>query len=74
MLRLPPDPSAEPVFPSYDMARQYKAMELVGRRTNVPVPPLLWLETDPDYLGAPFFVMRARRRVRAPGRHAVHVR
>ena len=58
VLRLPPDPSAEPVFPTYDMARQYKAMELVGRRTNVPVPPLLWLETDPDYLGAPFFVMR----------------
>jgi len=56
-LRLPPEASAEPVFPVYDMARQYHAMELVGKRTNVPVPPLLWLETDPAFLGAPFFVM-----------------
>jgi aminoglycoside phosphotransferase (APT) family kinase protein len=24
----------------------------------VPVPPLLWLETDPSHLGGPFFVMR----------------
>jgi aminoglycoside phosphotransferase (APT) family kinase protein len=58
VLRLPPDPNSEPVFPTYDMARQYKAMDLVRRRTNVPVPPLLWLEEDPQYLGAPFFVMR----------------
>jgi len=58
VLRLPPDANAEPVFPTYDMARQYKAMDLVGKRTTVPVPPLLWLEEDPQYLGAPFFVMR----------------
>jgi aminoglycoside phosphotransferase (APT) family kinase protein len=58
VLRMPPDPGAEPLFPAYDMVRQYKAIELVGRRTAVPVPPLLWLETDPSYLAAPFFVMR----------------
>jgi len=58
VLRLPPDPASQPVFPTYDMPRQYMAMKLVETRTDVPVPPTLWLETDPDPLGAPFFVMR----------------
>lgn len=57
VLRLPPDPSSQPVFRTYDMPRQYRAMELVGRRTTVPVPTTVWLETDPEPLGAPFFVM-----------------
>lgn len=56
-LRLPPDPGGEPLFPDYDMSRQYRAMELVGRRTSVPVPALLWLETETSYLGSPFIVM-----------------
>ncbi len=58
VLRLPPEASAEPVFPVYDMPKQYNAMRLVGERTPVPVPPTLWLETDPAHLGAPFFVMQ----------------
>ena len=57
VLRLPPDPSSEPVFRVYDMPLQFNAMRLVGARTDVPVPPTLWLETDPNHLGAPFFVM-----------------
>jgi aminoglycoside phosphotransferase (APT) family kinase protein len=57
VLRLPPDASAAPVFPRYDMERQYRAMQLAADRALVPVPPLLWLEADPSPLGAPFFVM-----------------
>jgi aminoglycoside phosphotransferase (APT) family kinase protein len=57
VLRLPPDPRAEPVFPVYDMERQYRAIQLVGDRAGVPVPPLLWMENDPAHLGLPFFVM-----------------
>ena len=57
VLRLPPDPAALPAFEHYDMAKQYRAMQLVAERTTVPVPPLLWLEEDPTLLGAPFFVM-----------------
>lgn len=58
VLRLPPEAAAEPVFAVYDMPKQYRAMELVGAKVGVPVPPLLWLEEDPAHLGAPFFVMR----------------
>ncbi|MYW46890.1 phosphotransferase [Streptomyces sp. SID486] len=56
-LRLAADPAAYTVFPEYDMARQYRTMKLVGERTDVPVPRVLWLEEDPGPLGAPFFVM-----------------
>ncbi|MGD9703561.1 MAG: phosphotransferase family protein [Acidimicrobiia bacterium] len=58
VIRLPPDPSAEPVFRDYDMPRQFHAMRLVGARTDVAVPATVWLEPDPTPLGAPFFVMQ----------------
>ncbi|MFH9425032.1 phosphotransferase family protein [Streptomyces sp. NPDC017529] len=63
-LRLAADIAAYTVFPTYDMARQYRTMRLVAERTDVPVPPTFWLEEDPGPLGAPFFVMeRAQGRV-----------
>lgn len=57
VLRLPPDPASEPVFPVYDMPRQFHVMRLVAERTGIAVPPTVWLEEDPAPLGAPFFVM-----------------
>ena len=55
--RLSPDPAAMPVFPTYDLERQFRVMRLVAERTDVPVPRTLWLEPSPDALGVPFFVM-----------------
>lgn len=55
--RLPPEASALPVFPRYDMDRQFKVMRLIGERCSAPVPRVLWSETDEAWLGAPFFVM-----------------
>ncbi|MFJ4524332.1 phosphotransferase family protein [Streptomyces sp. NPDC088810] len=57
VLRMAADPAAYTVFPEYDMARQYRTLELVAEHTDVPVPRVLWLEEDPAPLGAPFFVM-----------------
>jgi aminoglycoside phosphotransferase (APT) family kinase protein len=54
VLRL--EPRAFPIFPVYDMARQF----LVQRRlwkTEVPVARVLWLEEEDKPLGAPFYVM-----------------
>ncbi|GAA1361969.1 phosphotransferase family protein [Streptomyces beijiangensis] len=63
-LRLAADPAAYTVFPSYDMERQHRVMSLVAEHTDIPVPCVRWLETDPAPLGAPFFVMdRAEGRV-----------
>src|SRR6202043_3359397 len=52
-----PNPAAVPVFPVYDLERQYRVMRLVGERTAVPVPATLWFEPGADAIGTPFFVM-----------------
>ncbi|MDX3077736.1 phosphotransferase family protein [Streptomyces sp. MI02-7b] len=57
VLRLAADPEASAVLPPSDIAAEYRAVQTVAARTRVPVPELLWLETDPEPLGAPFFVM-----------------
>jgi aminoglycoside phosphotransferase (APT) family kinase protein len=62
--RLAPSPDDVPAFMTYDLKRQYDLIELVGRRSSVPVPELVWLETDPTSLGVPFFIMhRVKGRV-----------
>ncbi|MBA0126972.1 phosphotransferase family protein [Haloechinothrix sp. YIM 98757] len=55
--RMAPLDSAMPVFPRYELDRQFRVMRLVGERTGVPVPRALWFEAEPDALGSPLFVM-----------------
>jgi aminoglycoside phosphotransferase (APT) family kinase protein len=55
--RLRPDAAAAPVFPVYDLERQFRVIRLVGERSRVPVPRTLWLELDAEAIGSPFFVM-----------------
>jgi len=55
--RVAPDPGAVPVFPEYDMERQFRVMREVAAQGVVPVPRVRWSEPDPAPLGAPFFVM-----------------
>jgi aminoglycoside phosphotransferase (APT) family kinase protein len=55
--RLAPDEHDVPVFPTYDLVRQFDVIRLVGERSDVPVPRTWWCETDPAAIGTPFFVM-----------------
>jgi aminoglycoside phosphotransferase (APT) family kinase protein len=55
--RVAPEESAVPVFPTYDLDRQFRVMREVGARTAVPVPKVLWSEPEADAIGSPFFVM-----------------
>jgi aminoglycoside phosphotransferase (APT) family kinase protein len=55
--RMAPTSDAMPIFPEYRMRDQFTVMALVGERTAVPVPRTLWYESDPEILGAEFFVM-----------------
>jgi aminoglycoside phosphotransferase (APT) family kinase protein len=50
-------PAGRSVFPEYDMALQFRCMQILGERTEIPVPKVLWLEQDPKVLGQPFYVM-----------------
>ena len=55
--RLPPDAGSVPVFPEYDLAKQFEVMRLARERSEAPVPRVLWYEGDASKLGAPFFIM-----------------
>lgn len=46
------------VFPrdAYDMKQQFLLQQKLSQ-TDVPVPPVLWLEEDPAVIGAPFYIM-----------------
>jgi len=46
-----------PVFPHYAIEHQYDVLRIVGELTDVPVPPVRWLEGSGEVLGTPFFVM-----------------
>ncbi|RJL31418.1 phosphotransferase family protein [Bailinhaonella thermotolerans] len=59
--RLAPAEEAVPVFPAYDLGRQFRLMRLARERAGVPAPRALWFETDPRHLGTPFFVMERER-------------
>jgi aminoglycoside phosphotransferase (APT) family kinase protein len=55
--RIAPDAVDVPVFPSYDLERQFRVIGDVGRLSPVPVPELYWSESGGHHVGAPFFVM-----------------
>lgn len=55
--RVAPRPEDVPVFPQYDLDRQFRLLQAVARHTVVPVPEVHWFEPDASHLGAPFFVM-----------------
>jgi aminoglycoside phosphotransferase (APT) family kinase protein len=57
VVRVAPDTHDVPVFPTYDLEAQFEVIRVVHERTDVPVPTCHWLELDPSWLGAPFFVM-----------------
>ncbi|EHN11033.1 putative phosphotransferase [Patulibacter medicamentivorans] len=50
-------PAGEGVFPTYDLAREFRVLRALGEHSDVPVPRVWWLEEDPAVLGATFIVM-----------------
>ena len=57
VVRVAPLDDAFPVFRSYDLDLQFRVMRLVGERSDVPVPTMVWLELDESKVGSPFLVM-----------------
>ena len=55
--RMAPEDSAMPVFPRYDMPGQFRLIEQVSKRCQVPLPRLRWNQPDGEPLGTAFFVM-----------------
>ena len=66
-------PTGFQVFPEYDMALQFRTLELLAG-TDVPVPRPRWLEQrDASVLGAPFYVMDQVRGRVPPDNPPYHV-
>ncbi|MXP22961.1 phosphotransferase [Gordonia sp. HNM0687] len=57
VVRVAPLPESDPVFPAYDLDRQFRIIEHLSATTDTALPQLYWSEPDPAALGAPFFVM-----------------
>jgi len=55
--RVAPAPQDFPVFETYALEDQYEAMRLVGSLSDVPVPPVSFMEPTGSVLGTPFFLM-----------------
>jgi aminoglycoside phosphotransferase (APT) family kinase protein len=55
--RVAPQQADRPIFPSYQMEREFQVIRSVAELTVVPVPEAVWLEPDPAAFGTPFYVM-----------------
>jgi aminoglycoside phosphotransferase (APT) family kinase protein len=55
--RVAPGPGTPSLFEEYDLAREARIMTALGQHTPVPVPKVLFEETDLAVLGGPFLVM-----------------
>ncbi|MBH0120034.1 phosphotransferase family protein [Rhodococcus sp. CX] len=55
--RLAPEEDAYPVFPGYDLQRQFEVMTAVREHGGIAVPKVRWVETSAGPLGRPFLVM-----------------
>ncbi|MFW6031073.1 MAG: phosphotransferase family protein [Myxococcota bacterium] len=48
---------ADGVLAPYDVQHQYHVHAAIAGVVEAPIPPVWWLEMDPNILGAPFYVM-----------------
>ena len=51
-------PTAYAIFLEPNFDAQGRVLRALDNDTDVPVPPMLWMEPDESILGAPFYVMR----------------
>ncbi len=56
-MRVAPTAQDMPVFPTYRLDHQFEVMRWLGEHTDIPIPPVRWLESTGDVLGTPFFLM-----------------
>ena len=72
--RVAPTEQDVPVFSSYRMDHQFDVIRLVGEMTDVPVPPVRWLEPTGVDTGHSVLPDGLRRGARSARRDAIYVR
>jgi len=58
VFRLAPDLNSMPIFESYDLELQFNLMRDVAAASDVPIPRVIWYESDRSHVGSEFFVMQ----------------
>lgn len=66
-------PTTHQLFPEPNFHGQFRLLNVLRHTTDVRVPAALWYESNPDLLGAPFFVME-RVEGRVPVSHPIYNR
>ncbi|MGB8650681.1 MAG: phosphotransferase family protein [Mycobacteriales bacterium] len=66
-------PTGYTLFPDAAFDVQHAVLTALGSKTSVPVPRVIWYETDPAVLGAPFFVMAEVKGVVPPDNPPYHM-
>lgn len=52
------EPRGHQVYEDPSVERQYRVIRALSGHTDLPLPPAIALETQTDFLGAPFFLMQ----------------
>jgi aminoglycoside phosphotransferase (APT) family kinase protein len=64
--------SSYQVYMDSSVERQFRVLEILSETGAVPVPKPLWYESDPQVLGAPFFLMERVEGYAPPTMHHSH--
>lgn len=51
------EPTGPSLFPDPDLEREFRLLNALQERTEIPLPTVRWVETDASILGAPFLIM-----------------
>jgi aminoglycoside phosphotransferase (APT) family kinase protein len=57
VMRVAPAAQDIPMLPTYRLDHQFKLLNLVAEKTDLPIPPVRWLEPTGELIGTPFFLM-----------------
>jgi aminoglycoside phosphotransferase (APT) family kinase protein len=57
VMRVAPADKDIPMLPVYRLDQQFALLKLVADKTDLPIPPVRWLEPTGELIGTPFFLM-----------------
>jgi aminoglycoside phosphotransferase (APT) family kinase protein len=57
VMRVAPAERDIPMLPTYRLDHQFKLLQIVAEKVDVPIPAVRWLESTGELIGTPFFLM-----------------
>jgi aminoglycoside phosphotransferase (APT) family kinase protein len=57
VMRVAPAEQDIPMLPAYRLDHQFELLKLLAEKTDIPIPPVRWLEPTGELIGTSFFLM-----------------